>query len=197
MFGLNILSAFGSTIILAFVIVVGIGLLSYIIAIFNGLIQLKNNIKKSWANIDVLLKQRYDELPNLVETVKGYMKHEKKVLTEITLARTAMMSATTKADKAGFNDKLSKNIKTLFAVAENYPKLQASDNFLKLQERISALENEIADRREFYNDSVNNYNIRIQSIPDVVVARMLKYTEEDLFKATDDEKKVVKVNTDV
>jgi len=186
---------FVSILVMAFLILVGIGVIAYIVAIFNGLIQLKNNIKKSWANIDVLLKQRYDELPNLVEAVKGYMKHEKQVLMEITMARTALSSATSKSDKAGFNDKLSKNIKTVFAVAENYPKLQASENFLKLQERISALENEIADRREFYNDSVNNYNIRIQSIPDVVVARMLKYTEEDLFKATDDEKKVVKVDT--
>jgi LemA protein len=184
---------FGSIVLTAFFMLVIIGIISYVVAIFNGLIQLKNNIKKSWANIDVLLKQRYDELPNLIETVKGYMKHEKTVLTEITIARTAIMTATTKSDKAGINDRLSKNLKTLFAVAENYPKLQASENFLKLQERISALENEIADRREFYNDGINNYNIRIQSIPDTIIARMLKYTEEEMFKATDEEKKTVKV----
>lgn len=170
-----------------------IGLIVYIITIFNGLIELKNNIKKSWANIDVLLKQRHDELPNLIETVKGYMRHEKDTLAAITKARTELMNATTINSKAKANEEISKNIKSLFAVAENYPKLQASENFLKLQERISAIENEIADRREFYNDSVNNYNIRIQSFPDMIIARALKYTESELFKATNEEKNNVKV----
>jgi LemA protein len=185
---------FGPVMLTAILLIIFMGIIAYIISIFNGLIQLKNNIKKSWANIDVLLKQRYDEIPNLIETVKGYMRHEKNTLMEITKARTALMSATTMSEKAKLNNTISGNLKSLFAVAENYPKLQASENFLKLQERISAIENQIADRREFYNDSVNNYNIRIQSIPDVVVANMLKYQAEEMFKATAEEAKNVKVS---
>jgi len=185
---------FGSVVLTAFIILVVIGIIAYIISIFNGLIQLKNNIKKSWANIDVLLKQRHDELPNLIETVKGYMKHEKNLLLDITKARTEFTSATTKSEKARLNNSLSRDIKTLFAVAEDYPKLQASANFLKLQERISALENAIADRREFYNDSVNNYNIRIESVPDMFVAKMFKYEKEMMFEAAGEEKENVKID---
>jgi len=165
----------------------------YVVLIFNGLIQLKNNIKKSWANIDVLLTQRADELPNLVTTVKGYMEHEQKTLQAVTDARTALLNAKTIPEKAGVDNETKQAIKTLFAVAENYPNLKANENFLKLQNRITGLENEIADRREFYNDSVTNYNIRIHSIPDLAVAKVLGLSDEELFSADESKKKPVEV----
>jgi len=182
------------------IILVAIGLvvlafLGYFVIVYNSLVRLKNNIKKSWANIDVLLKQRTDELTKLIDTVKGYMKFEKGVLTEITKARTAIMRAETIPQKAKADGMLSAALKNLFAVAENYPKLEANTSFIQLQGRISGIENELADRREFYNDSVNEYNIRIQSFPDMIVARMLGYvTPEVMFKVEEIDKKDVKIN---
>lgn len=173
----------------------GIAIVYYIVAIYNGLIQLKNNIQKSWANIDVLLKQRADELPKLIESVKGYMAHEQGVLTAVTQARTAFLEAKTIPQKAAADTMMSGALKSLFAVAENYPNLKANENFLQLQNRISGLENELADRREFYNDSVNTFNIRIQSIPDVMVARLMGLTQpEQMFKVSEEEKRDVAVN---
>ncbi|NIO19488.1 MAG: LemA family protein [Candidatus Aenigmarchaeota archaeon] len=186
--------AFGIELIITVIIVlVVIAIIAYLVAIFNGLIRVKNNIKKSWANIDVLLKQRTDELPKLINSVKGYMKHERGVLTEITKARTELLKAKTLPEKAKADGIISAALKTLFAVAENYPKLRASENFMQLQHRISGIENELADRREFYNDSVNTYNIRIHSIPDVFVARMMSYRPEEMFKVAEEEKRDVEV----
>jgi LemA protein len=170
-----------------------IGLIFFIVSVFNNLIRLKNDIKKAWANIDVLLKQRYDELPKLIASVKGYMKHEKGVLTDLTKARTAFMKAKTLPQKAKADSQITAALKTIFAVAENYPNLKANENFMQLQGRISGIENELADRREFYNDSVNTYNIRIQSFPDMVVAGWMKYQPEEMFKAAEAEKKDVKI----
>lgn len=183
--------------ILVIIVLVVVVLAAYFVIVFNGLVRLKNNIRKSWANIDVLLKQRSDELPKLVDTVKGYIKYEKKVLTQVTQARTAFLSATTIEDKARTDNLLSGALKSLFAVAENYPTLQANASFRQLQDRISSLENEIADRREFYNDSVNTYNIRIQVIPDRLIAGMLGYQPEQLFKALEAERQDVKIGIDV
>ena len=184
----------GIIIIVLFVLgLIAIGVLGYVIAVFNGLVRLKNNIKKSWANIDVLLKQRSDELPKLIESVKGYMKHEKGTLTELTKARTAFMKATSMSGKAKADNMLTGALKSLFAVAENYPDLKANQNFIQLQDRISSIESELADRREFYNDSANTYNIRIQVFPDVIVARMLGYTEQEMFKVSEADKQDVEV----
>jgi LemA protein len=169
-------------------------LLTASLLIYNGLVRLKNNIKKSWANIDVLLKQRSDELPNLIASVKGYMEHERATLEALTKARTDVLQAPTLSKKAASDMLITESLKTIFAVAENYPTLKANENFLKLQNRITSLENELADRREFYNDSVNIYNIRIQSIPDLIVARMMKCTDESLFKASEENKAVVHVS---
>jgi len=186
--------AFGLELIITVIIaLVVIAIIAYLVAVFNGLIRVKNNIKKSWGNIDVLLKQRSDELPKLINSVKGYMKHERGVLNEITKARTELLKAKTLTEKAKADGIISGALKTLFAVAENYPKLRASENFMQLQNRISGIENELADRREFYNDSVNTYNIRIQSIPDVLVARMMSYRPEEMFKAAEEEKRDVEV----
>lgn len=182
------------TIIIAGMLLLIVIIAGYFISIYNGLVVLKNNIKKSLANIDVLLKQRADELPKLVASVKGYMKHESKLLTELTKARTQFMSAKTLPQKAAADNMISGALKSLFAVAENYPNLKANENFLQLQGRISGIENELADRREFYNDSVNTFNIRIQSFPDMIVAGWLGYREpEPMFKASEGEKKDVKI----
>ena len=182
-------------IIVALVIValIVLGFLGYIIAMFNGLIRLKNNIKKSWANIDVLLKQRSDELPKLIASVKGYMKHEKTTLAELTKARTAFMSAKTMDAKAAADNQITSALKTIFAVAENYPNLKANENFLQLQGRISGLENELADRREFYNESVNTYNIKRESFPDMIVAGWMKLQPKEMFKVSEEEQQDVKV----
>jgi LemA protein len=177
------------------IIILAIALFAiYIIIIFNSLIQLKNQIRKSWANIDVLLKQRNDELPNLVQTVKGYMKHERGLLKDVTDARARILENGTKESKAAASGALSVSLKSLFAVAENYPDLKANQNFLELQKRIIELENQIADRREFYNDSVYLYNMRIQSFPDLILANILKYKTEEMFSADQDEKRSVKVS---
>jgi LemA protein len=180
------------------IILLVIGLLFFAILlvfllIFNSLVRLKNNIKKSWANIDVLLKQRSDELPNLIASVKGYMDHERITLESLTRARTDLLQASTLSKKAVADSRITQALKIIFAVAENYPTLKANENFLKLQNRITALENQLADRREFYNDSVNIYNIRIHSIPDLLVARLVHYTDEHLFKASADESTIVSV----
>ena len=182
-------------IILVVVGLVVIVVAGWIISIFNSLVRLKNNIKKSLANIDVLLKQRADELPKLIETVKGYAKFERRVLTQVTQARTAFLNASTMPEKAKADGMLSGALKSLFAVAESYPTLKANENFVQLQTRISGIENELADRREFYNDSVNTFNIKIQSFPDMFIARMLGYVQpEPLFQATEAEKKDVNVD---
>jgi len=180
-------------IILVIVLLVALGLLGYIVGIYNGLVRLRNNIKKSWGNIGVLLKQRTDELPKLINSVKGYMKHEKGVLTELTKARTEMMKAKSMDEKAAADSHVSSVLKTLFAVAENYPNLKANENFMQLQNRISGIENELADRREFYNDSVNSFNIRIQSFPDMIIANMMHLVEQEMFKVAEEDKKDVKV----
>jgi LemA protein len=181
------------TIGIVFFVLLAIIILGYAISIYNSLVRLKHNIEKAWSNIDVLLKQRVDELTKLMSSVKGYMKFEKEVLTEVTKARTAFMKADTVAAKAKADNMMEGTLKTLFAVAENYPQLKANENFIQFQNRISDIENNIADRREFYNDSVNTYNIRIEQIPYVIVAKMLSYTKKDLFKVEGKDREDVKV----
>ena len=156
--------------LLVFLVVTGI--LVYAIIIYNELVRLRNDNDRAWANIDVLLKQRHDEIPNLVETVKGYMQHERQVLENVTAARASAVSAMTVAQKAQADLLMTGALRGLFAVAENYPQLKANENFLKLQNRISELEERIADRREFFNDDVNTYNTRIRQIPDVFLANV-------------------------
>jgi len=164
----------------------------YAVSVYNGIIRLRNNIGKAWSNIDVLLKQRSDLIPNLVDTVKGYMKHEKGVLAEITRLRTSVLKGSP-AEKAKASEKITESLKTLFAVAENYPKLRASENFLDLQNKLTAVENQIADRREFYNDSVLLFNTRIQMIPDSIIAALLGMKPKEYFSAKESGKKLVEV----
>jgi len=170
-----------------------VGFCIYFITIYNSLVRLRNDLDKAWANIDVLLKQRHDELPKLIETCKGYMQYEQQTFQLITEARTAFMKANTVAEKAQADNFLAGALKSLFAVAENYPELKADNNFMQLQTRISELEEKIADRREFFNDDVNTYNIRIVQLPDVFIAHMLNLQHKDLFKATEEDRRDVEV----
>ncbi len=142
----------------------------------------------------MLLKQRVDELTKLMASVKGYMKHEKKLLTALTKARTAMMQAEGVSGKAEADNLMSATLKTLFAVAENYPDLKANQNFLQFQNRVTGIESSIADRREFYNDSVNLYNIRCEQFPYVIIARMFGYMRKELFKVAAADREDVKVS---
>jgi LemA protein len=178
---------------LATLALIGIGLVLYLVALYNGVVRLKNDIDKAWANIDVLLKQRHDELPKLIETCKGYMQYEQKTFQQIVEARNAYQSATTVQDKAQADNLVTGALKTLFAVAENYPDLKANANFLQLQGRITDLEEKIADRREFYNDSVNTYNISIQQLPNAVIARLMNFQPHTLFQVTEEDRRDVEV----
>ena len=171
-------------------------LISWFLTVYNGLIQVKENIKKSWANIDVLLMQRSDEIPKLVKVLKSFVKHEKKMFDSIMEARSFYLGASTVSEKADADNEMSSALKSIFALSEAYPELRSNDNFLKLQERISGLENDIADRRELYNESVNNYNIRIQSLPDAFIANSMNLAAEAMFKVVEKKKKDVDIDLD-
>jgi len=170
-----------------------VGLFAYVVILYNGLVRLKNDVDRAWANIDVLLKQRHDEIPNLVETVKGYMQHEQQTLLAVTQARSAGISAASVGQKAAADLVMTGALRGLFAVAEKYPDLKANENFLRLQARISELEERIADRREFFNDDVNSFNTRIGQIPDVFIASFMDLKPKEFFKVSDDDRKLVEI----
>ena len=175
-------------------IIVLVVLVLFAIVIYNSVIRLRNQVKNSWAQIDVQLKRRNDLIPNLVETVKGYMKHEKTVLENITKARAAIMSAKTVDETAKASNMLSQTLKSLFAVSENYPQLKANENFMQLQEELTGTENKIAYARQHYNDMVMRFNTKIQTFPNNVFAKMFGFGEEKQFEATEEERKNVKVS---
>jgi LemA protein len=169
----------------------------YFVMIYNQLVQIKHNVSKAWANIDVLLRQRHDELPKLVETCKQYMKFEQDTLTRVMQARNQVSDAREQHDVAALGAAegvLRGAVGRLFAVAEAYPDLKSNENFLHLQARISSIENAIADRREFYNESVNVNNVRIEQFPDSIVAAMLSFRSFELLKFSSEEKSDVSVN---
>jgi LemA protein len=170
-----------------------VGVLVYTVILYNELVRLRNDNDRAWANIDVLLKQRHDEIPNLVETVKGYMQHEQKTLVAVTQARAASMNAASIGQKATADLMMTGALRGLFAVAENYPQLKANENFLMLQKRISELEERIADRREFFNDDVNTYNTRIGQIPEVFVASFMSLKPRAMFQVSNEDRKLVEV----
>jgi LemA protein len=170
-----------------------VGVAIYVVILYNELVRLRNDNDRAWANIDVLLKQRHDEIPNLVETVKGYMQHEQQTLVAVTQARAASMNAASVRQKAQADLMMTGALRGLFGVAENYPQLRANENFLKLQNRISELEERIADRREFFNDDVNTYNTRIGQIPEVFVASFMNLKPRDMFKVSDEDRRLVEV----
>jgi len=175
----------------------GIGLLVvvfvYFLAVYNGLVTLKNNVARAWSNIDVLLKQRFDELPKLVALCERYMKHERETLEAVITARSRISQIGGGAETGEAQNMLSGALKSLFAVSENYPELKADQNFRQLQTRISTLENEIADRREFYNDSVNLYNIGIEKMPDALMAQVLNYAPRQMWKINAAHREDVKI----
>jgi len=177
-------------------ILIGIGaiIVLYFIVAFNSFVTLKNRINNAWSQIDVQLKRRADLIPNLVETVKGYAKHEKSVFENVTKARAAMLGATTIKDKAKADNMLSNALKSLFAVAENYPKLEASQNFKMLQEELSGTESKIAYSRQFYNDNVMEYNIKLEKFPTNLIGKMFGFKEKEFFKTEGKEREVVKVS---
>ena len=170
-----------------------VGLIVYGVSIYNGLIAIKNNIGRSWANIDVLLKQRHDELPKLVSTCEGYMQHERAVFDKLSEARGALVRARNLTERAQAENQLTGALGQFFAVAEAYPTLKADQTFLQLQSRISELENQIADRREFYNDTVTAFNTRIQQIPDSFVAGWLSLQAAELFKVDEADRRDVEI----
>lgn len=166
-------------------LVVSVLLIGYLISIYNHLVRLKHQVTQSWANIDVLLKQRHDELPKLVDSCKQHMSYESETLQAVIQARSAVSSARETGDVKALGAAetlLRRGLGSLFAVAEDYPELRASDSFMHLQVRITGLENDIADRREFYNDSVNALNTRIEQFPDLLVARRLGFNAAALLQ---------------
>ncbi|MFA6225289.1 MAG: LemA family protein [Methanoregula sp.] len=165
-----------------------------VIAIYNGLISLRNNTDKAWANIDVLLKKRLDLIPNLVEIVRGYASYERSVLEDITKIRASAMQAQGFPEKARGSEAVNASLGSVFALAENYPALEASENVLSLQKSLSTMETQITQRREFYNDSMLLYNTNISTIPGVFIADMLKYTPREYFRVDGDVETPVKVS---
>lgn len=171
-------------------------LILYIIVIYNRLVNLKHDTAKAWSNIDVLLKQRHDELPKLVETCKQYMQHEKETLERVMLARSKVFAASEKSNVGALGEaegQLRLGLTSLFATAEAYPDLKADQSFRNLEQRITGLENAIADRREFYNETVNNNNIRLEEFPDIVIARLFAFKPFELLEFGAEEKADVDV----
>ncbi len=166
--------------------ILAILLIVYGIMIYNGLVRLDRNVNQAWSNIDVLRKQRADELDKLIDAVAEYMGYEEDVLQEVTEAREQAQAAQGPDEASNADARLEGALANLFARAEDYPELRAADSFQQLQTRISSLEEQIADRREFYNASVNAYNIRINQVPYNVVANMMDYKDRDLFEADEE-----------
>ncbi len=176
-------------------IAVPVVIVLWIIVSFNGLVYWRNQVKNAWSQIDVQLKRRYDLIPNLVETVKGYAKHEKETLENVTKARNMAVQATDPKSVAQAENVLSGALKSLFAVSESYPDLKANQNFLALQEELSSTENKISFARQFYNDTTARFNTLIQSFPKNIIAGMFHFTEQQLFEVeAPEERKAVKVS---
>lgn len=179
-------------IILGFVVL----LVLWAIATYNGLITQRNRVDEAWADIDVQLKRRIDLIPNLVEVVKGYAKHEKGVLENVTKLRSEILSAGSLSDRAKKEGQLSQALKSVFAVAENYPDLKASTNFLELQRELTDTEDKIQAARRFYNGMVRDFNTAIQVFPQNIFAGLLKFSARELFQADESEREAVKVSFD-
>ncbi len=162
-------------------VIIGVVIIAAI-GIYNGLIVLRNRCENAWSQVDVQLRRRYDLIPNLVETVKGYAKHEREVFERVTQARTSAINAGTVKDQAQAENMLSGALKTLFAVAENYPELKANQNFLLLQEELAGTEGKIAYARQFYNDTVMKFNAKQQVFPSNIIANMFNFKERDYFE---------------
>ena len=177
-------------------IVLGIGILliAFIVGIYNGLVRLRNYVKNSWAQVSVQLKRRHDLIPNLLETVKGYMEHEKSTLENVVKLRQQAINITgDTASLAKIESQLSSTLKSLFALAENYPDLKANENFLALQEELASTENKISFARQSYNDAVMMYNTKTEVFPDCIIAGMFNFTKSEFFEIPEEEKEVPQV----
>ena len=174
-------------------IVVLIIIILFTIVTHNNLVKARNRVKNSFAQVDTQLQRRFDLIPNLVETVKGFATHEKELLENVTASRSGYMNAHSTGEKFEMNDMLTSTLKTLFAVVENYPQLKANENFLKLQEELSDTEDKITYSRQFYNDAVTIYNNQIQVFPNNVIAGIFGFKEEVLFSTDDATKATPKV----
>ena len=170
-------------IILAIVVLIIIA----IIAMYNSLVTMRQRVKNAWSQIDVQLQRRFDLIPNLVETVKGYMEHEADVLTKVTDLRSSWAEAKTVDEKAKLDNQLSESLKTIMAVAENYPDLKANQNFSELQTELTNTENKISYSRQFYNDTVTRYNIKLETFPSNVIASVFNFKSENLFEVDNQE----------
>jgi LemA protein len=171
-------------VILAIIVIIAL----WFVGMYNSLIRWRNRVKNGWAQIDVQLKRRYDLIPNLVNTVKGYAAHEKETFENVTKARNmAIAESGGVAKQAQAENFLSQTLKSLFAVVESYPELKANENFMGLQEELTSTENKIAFARQFYNDTVMKYNIKIQSVPTNIVAGMFSFKQEELFEVEEAE----------
>lgn len=167
----------------------------FIVSTYNNLVVARAKVRNAWSQIDVQLQRRFDLIPNFIETVKGYMKHEENVLTKVTELRTSWANANTINEKAELNNQLSASLKTIMAVSENYPDLKANQNFLDMQEELRNTENKISFSRQFYNDTVTIYNTKLEVFPSNLIAGWFKFTAENLFAAESDEaRKNVKVD---
>jgi len=172
-------------IIIGILVVVIALVLIFIFTAYNGLVSTRQKVKNSWGHVEVQLQRRFDLLPNLVETVKGYMKHEEKTLTEIARLRTSWASAGTMAEKAGLSNQLESTLKSIMALSESYPELKANTGFFQLQQELGNTENKIAFSRQFYNDTVTIYNTKIEVFPSNLVAGMFGFKDEELFTVED------------
>ncbi|MCQ2961021.1 MAG: LemA family protein [archaeon] len=179
--------------LLIILIVLIIIILVAIVGIYNGLVTARNKVKNAWAQIDVQLNRRADLIPNLVETVKGYAGHEKSVFEDVTAARAGLMNANGVKEISEANNQLSSTLKTLFAVAENYPELKANENFKELQAQLAQTEDKIAYSRQFYNDTVLMYNNKCQTFPSNIFANLFGFNEADFFEAAGEARSVPKV----
>ena len=180
-------------ILLIFLIVIIIIIIIAVISLYNGLVTARNKVKNAWAQIDVQLNRRADLIPNLVETVKGYAGHEKTVFEDVTAARAGLMNANGVKEISEANNQLSSTLKTLFAVAENYPDLKANENFKDLQAQLSQTEDKIAYSRQFYNDCVLMYNNKCETFPSSIFAGMFNFKQADFFEAAGEARSVPKV----
>ena len=158
----------------------------YVIATYNSLVTDRNKVKNSWSQIDVELQRRFDLIPNLIESVKGYMEHESKILTEVAELRSSWANASSVADKSTLNNQLTDTLKSLMAIAENYPDLKANQNFLELQNELQNTENKISNSRQAYNDSVTRYNIKLETFPSNLIASSFNFKAEELFEVKDE-----------
>ena len=166
----------------------------FVVGLYNSLVKLRVLVEEAWSGIDVQLKRRYDLIPNLVETVKGYAKHEKELFEKVAQLRSSAMNAQGVEEKGKLEGELTNTLKTLFAVAENYPELKANENFLKLQDDLGGIENEIQNARRYYNGAARDYNMKLQVFPANLIAGMLGFKAKEFFAASEEEKQNVKVD---